>query len=89
MPFLELSSRTSLTPDDIISCLQLNDMLFQDKATGKYQINLHGQTLEEHAKKMVQKNYIQIVPEKLTWTPFILSKERLASITGEATHQDK
>jgi MOZ/SAS family len=85
--FLELSSRTSLTPDDIISCLQLNDMLCKDKVTGKYQIDIHGQTLEEHAKKMAQKNYIQIVPEKLTWTPFVLSKERLASITGEATHQ--
>lgn len=63
-------------------------MLVQDKVTGKYQINIQGQTLEDHAKKMVQKNYIQIVPEKLTWTPFILSKERLASITGEAAHQD-
>ncbi|KAI9287215.1 acyl-CoA N-acyltransferase [Umbelopsis sp. AD052] len=85
----ELSSRTSLTPDDIISCLQLNDMLFKDKVTGKYQIDIHDQTLEEHAKKLAQKNYIQIVPEKLTWTPFVLSKERLASITGEATHQVK
>ncbi|KAG2187564.1 hypothetical protein INT44_005253 [Umbelopsis vinacea] len=85
----ELSSKTSLTPDDIISCLQLNDMLFKDKVTGKYQIDIHDQTLEEHAKKLAQKNYIQIVPEKLTWTPFVLSKERLASITGEATHQVK
>ncbi|GAB5585739.1 Histone acetyltransferase [Umbelopsis nana] len=80
----DLSARTSLTPDDIISCLQLNNMLCKDENTGSYQLNIQDRVLDEHALKVAHKNYVQIIPDKLTWTPFVLSKERLASLTGKA-----
>lgn len=79
----DLSSRTSLTPDDIISCLQLNSMLSMNEEDGTYHISVLEKALHEHAQKFAQKNYLQIMPEKLTWTPFVLSKERLANLTGE------
>jgi len=79
----DLSLRTSLTPDDIISCLQLNGMLSMNEDDRTYHISVSEKALHEHAQKFAQKDYLQIMPEKLTWTPFVLSKERLANLTGD------
>ena len=59
-------------------------MLCKDEKTGSYQLNIQDRVLDEHALKVAHKNYVQIIPDKLTWTPFVLSKERLASLTGKA-----
>ncbi|CAM0139230.1 unnamed protein product [Umbelopsis sp. WA50703] len=79
----ELSSRTSLTPDDVISCLQLNGMLHENKVTGTYELCIQDTAIEQHLQKVAQRNYLKVTPENLTWTPFVLSRERLANITGE------
>ncbi|KAG2179177.1 hypothetical protein INT43_002027, partial [Umbelopsis isabellina] len=79
----ELSARTSLTPDDVISCLQLSDMFRENKATGAYELCIRDTVIEQHLQKVAQRKYLKVNPENLTWTPFVLSRERLANITGE------
>jgi hypothetical protein len=79
----ELSNITSLTHDDIISTLQNQDMIQYDKLTKHYSIKLDIKTIKEHLKRVDEKNYSRIDPEKLTWTPFVLSRDRLAVLLGQ------
>ncbi|KAI8990297.1 acyl-CoA N-acyltransferase [Pilobolus umbonatus] len=85
----ELSHRSSLTPDDIISTLETNGMLFYDKATKKYSIAVDMDTIRHHLNEINKKNHIKLNPDKLTWTPFILSRDRLAVLLGQTKHTIK
>lgn len=79
----ELSNITSLTPDDIISTLQNANMIQYDKLTKNYSIVLDIKTINKHLQTLRDKNYARIDPEKLTWTPFVLSRDRLAVLLGQ------
>lgn len=72
-----------MTPDDVISCLQLSDMFRENKETGAYELCIRDKVIEQHLQKVAQRKYLKVNPENLTWTPFVLSRERLANITGE------
>ncbi|KAI9257071.1 acyl-CoA N-acyltransferase [Helicostylum pulchrum] len=80
----ELSNCTSLTPDDIISTLQNNNMIQYDKLTKHYSLLLDIPTIKAHLCNLDKKNYSRIDPDKLTWTPFVLSRDRLAVLLGQA-----
>ncbi|KAI7888995.1 acyl-CoA N-acyltransferase [Mucor mucedo] len=79
----ELSNRTSLTPDDIISTLQTNNMIKYDKVTAQYSLILDVKTIKAHLSNIEKKNYSRVDPDKLTWTPFVLSRDRLAVLLGQ------
>ncbi|KAL9543752.1 hypothetical protein PS6_009119 [Mucor atramentarius] len=79
----DLSSSTSLTPDDIVSTLQNNNMIQHDKVKGEYSIVVNPQVIKDHLTNLRKKNYARVNPEKLTWTPFVLSKDRLAALLGQ------
>lgn len=79
-----MSNCTSLTPDDIISTLQNNNMIQYDKLTKHYSLVLDIPTIKSHLVNLDKKNYSRIDPDKLTWTPFVLSRDRLAILLGQA-----
>ncbi|KAK4521856.1 uncharacterized protein ATC70_004394 [Mucor velutinosus] len=79
----DLSSSTSLTPDDIVSTLQNNNMIQHDKVKGEYSIVVNSQAIKNHLANLQKKDYARVNPEKLTWTPFVLSKDRLAALLGQ------
>lgn len=81
--WIDLSSSTSLTPDDIVSTLQNNNMIHHDKVKGEYSIIVNPQVIKDHLTNLRKKNYARVNPEKLTWTPFVLSKDRLAALLGQ------
>jgi hypothetical protein len=58
-------------------------MLHENKVTGTYELCIQDTAIEQHLQKVAQRNYLKVTPENLTWTPFVLSRERLANITGE------
>jgi hypothetical protein len=74
---------TSLIPDDIISTLQNNNMIHYDKLSKYYSIVIDVQAIKQHLANLDKKNYSRIDPDKLTWTPFVLSRDRLANLLGQ------
>ena len=74
---------TGLTPDDIISTLQNANMIQYDKLTKHYSVVLDTKAIQQHNEAMKAKNHARINPEKLTWTPFVLSRDRLAVLLGD------
>jgi hypothetical protein len=80
---IDISNHTGLTPDDIISTLETNQMLNHDPLTNTYSIIIDPKTIEDHLNHVDQKGYVQVNPTKLTWTPFILSKDRLSQLLSE------
>ncbi|KAG0168011.1 hypothetical protein DFQ28_005918 [Apophysomyces sp. BC1034] len=79
----ELSLRTSMTADDIISTLQCNEMIRWDDTTNQFILEINQGIVEAHAHKMEQKQLPAVDPAKLTWTPFVLSRDRLAVLMGQ------
>lgn len=58
-------------------------MIQYDKLTKHYSMSLDMKTIKEHLLRIDEKNYLRIDPEKLTWTPFVLSRDRLAVLLGQ------
>ncbi|KAI8059105.1 acyl-CoA N-acyltransferase [Gongronella butleri] len=95
----EISSKTSMTPDDIISTLQVNNMIWPNQpmqpdlvrpasangAPVAYRLVLDPKVMAAHLKKIDDKHFRTIDPKKLTWTPFALSRDRLAVLMGQKT----
>lgn len=64
-------------------------MIQQDKETNKYKIIMDLPRIRMHLQSLESKNYILVDPEKLTWTPFILSKDRLAPLLNTVKDIDE
>lgn len=75
-----------MTVDDVVLTLQAFDMLKKDEQ-GRYYIEMNKKLVDIHLQKMEerreQRQLPHINPRKLTWTPFVLSRDRLAGIAGE------
>jgi hypothetical protein len=59
-------------------------MIRYDKETDKYSIVINAQVIQAHLDNLDKKNYMRVDPEKLTWTPFVLSRDRLQALLGQA-----
>ncbi|KAF7726989.1 hypothetical protein EC973_008184 [Apophysomyces ossiformis] len=72
----ELSRRTSMTIDDVISTLDLNNMLIWDPDTGRYVIKVKMSTEDQvsKSKSLVAK------AELLTWVPYMVATKGDAGI---------
>ncbi|CAO3589876.1 unnamed protein product [Absidia cylindrospora] len=97
----EISTKTSMTPDDVISTLQLHNMISsttsdQEKSTATtpsststssqpYELHINLETINAHINKMDKRQLPRVNPSKLTWTPFALSRDRLAVLMGQQT----
>ncbi|CAI2175366.1 3378_t:CDS:2 [Funneliformis geosporum] len=70
----ELSRVTSMTVNDIIATLQINNMLVRDEENGTYRIVVDKDLIKNHLDKVTSKGYPRIKSENLRWTPFILTR---------------
>ncbi|KTW25942.1 hypothetical protein T552_03216 [Pneumocystis carinii B80] len=67
----EISKRTSMTPDDIISTLERLDALVHDPISKIYAIKVDQNKLQNICDKWVQKGYQPVKPDCLKWVPFL------------------
>lgn len=58
-------------------------MIQYDKISKHYSIILDIKAIKTHLSNIDKKNYSRVDPDKLTWTPFVLSRDRLAVLLGQ------
>jgi len=71
----EISNRTGMTADDIISALEGLHAIVRDPATGAYGLRLDYAAFQMHIDKWEAKAYVKLNPKALVWTPFIMGRE--------------
>lgn len=67
----EISERTSMMPDDIISALERLDALVHDPISKIFAIKVDQNKLQDICNKWVQKGYHTVKPDCLKWVPFL------------------
>jgi histone acetyltransferase SAS3 len=72
----ELSKRTGMTPDDVISALEGLRALVRDPITKTYALRLDYDYFKEYIDKYEKKNYPRINPDALVWVPFTVGGRR-------------
>jgi len=71
----EISNRTGMTADDIISALEGLRAIVRDPVTGAYGLRLDYAAFQMHIDKWEAKAYVKLNPKALVWTPFIMGRE--------------
>lgn len=71
----EISNRTGMTADDIISALEGLHAIVRDPVTGAYGLRLDYTAFQMHIDKWEAKAYVKLNPKALVWTPFIMGRE--------------
>ncbi|RPA79222.1 hypothetical protein BJ508DRAFT_416006 [Ascobolus immersus RN42] len=69
----DISHRTGMCADDIVSAMEALDMLSRDPETDAYILRIDKQALEANIAKWEAKGYVKLNPEALVWTPFVHS----------------
>jgi histone acetyltransferase SAS3 len=70
----ELSDRTGMTADDIISGLEALRALVRDPVTKTYALRLNYQYFEECIQNWESKGYVKLNPVSLLWTPYVMGR---------------
>ncbi|KAK3381579.1 hypothetical protein B0H63DRAFT_561236 [Podospora didyma] len=70
----KISDDTGLTPDDVISALEGLRCLVRDPQTQVYAFRVDQQYCHEYIKKWESKNYVQLNPKALIWTPYVMGR---------------
>ncbi|KAL1965042.1 hypothetical protein VTN77DRAFT_6102 [Rasamsonia byssochlamydoides] len=70
----ELSERTGMTPDDIVSGLEGLRALVRDPVTKTYALRLNYQYFEEYIRNWESKGYVKLNPLALVWTPYVMGR---------------
>ncbi|KAG5517938.1 hypothetical protein PMAC_000393 [Pneumocystis sp. 'macacae'] len=70
----EISKRTSMTPDDVISALERLDALVHDPVSKMFMIKVDQSKLQDIYNKWIQKGYQSVKPNCLKWVPFLQGK---------------
>jgi histone acetyltransferase SAS3 len=70
----QISDDTGLTPDDVISALEGLRCLVRDPQTQLYAFRVDIQFCKEYVAKWESKNYVQLDPSMLTWTPYVMGR---------------
>ncbi|KAG5294994.1 histone acetyltransferase [Histoplasma ohiense] len=70
----ELSERTGMTADDIVSGLEGLRALVRDPQTKTYALRLNYAYFEEYIRNWEKKNYIRLNPNALVWTPYVMGR---------------
>lgn len=70
----ELSDRTGMTPDDIVSGLEGLRALVRDPITKTYALRLNYKYFEQYVEAWEQKGYVKLNPDALIWTPYVMGR---------------
>jgi len=71
----ELSRRTGMTDDDVISGLEGLNALVRDPETGIYAIKVNRERLVERVDLVERKGYVKVNEQLLKWTPYLLGRK--------------
>lgn len=70
----DLSERTGMTADDIVSGLEGLRALIRDPITKTYAMRLDYNYFNECVQNWESKGYVQLNPDALIWTPYIMGR---------------
>lgn len=70
----DLSDRTGMTADDVVSALEGLRALVRDPITKTYAIRLDHKYYDEVISGWENKGYVQLNPDALLWTPYIMGR---------------
>ncbi|KAL1959314.1 hypothetical protein VTO42DRAFT_2501 [Malbranchea cinnamomea] len=70
----DISKRTGMTPDDIVSALEGLRALVRDPVTKTYALRLDYDYFEEYIRKWEAKGYVRLNPQALVWTPYLMGR---------------
>ncbi|KAF1350648.1 hypothetical protein BDV97DRAFT_152202 [Delphinella strobiligena] len=78
-----IARETGMTPDDIIATLEALRFLVRDPITKTYALRLDYEFMTEYLDKHDKKPHIDINPEKLIWTPYVMGRPTTYFPLGE------
>jgi histone acetyltransferase SAS3 len=76
----EISERTGMTADDIVSALEGLRALVRDPVTSTYALRLDFDFYQDYIQKWENKNYVKLNPKALIWTPYIMGRNNASII---------
>ncbi|KAL4891928.1 hypothetical protein BDV59DRAFT_60891 [Aspergillus ambiguus] len=82
----ELSERTGMTADDIVSGLEAVRALVRDPVTKTYALRLDYKYFEECIQGWESKGYVTLNPDALVWTPYIMGRSNQSQFDRAPLH---
>ncbi|RAL17565.1 putative histone acetyltransferase [Aspergillus homomorphus CBS 101889] len=82
----EISERTGMTADDIVSGLEALRALVRDPVTKTYALRLDYKYFEECIGSWESKGYVQLNPDALVWTPYIMGRSNQSQFDRAPLH---
>ncbi|KAF1984184.1 hypothetical protein K402DRAFT_336955 [Aulographum hederae CBS 113979] len=79
LSIVNISERTGMTPDDIVSALEGLRALVRDPITKTYALRLDRKYFKEYIERHDSKNYPKINPDRLVWVPYVMGRGNLAN----------
>lgn len=70
----QISDDTGMTADDVISALEGLRCLVRDPQTQMYAFRVDTEFCKQYIAKWESKNYVQLDPSALTWTPYVMGR---------------
>ncbi|KAB8273628.1 hypothetical protein BDV30DRAFT_210189 [Aspergillus minisclerotigenes] len=86
LSIVELSERTGMTADDIVSGLEALRALVRDPVTKTYALRLDYKYFEECIQSWESKGYVQLNPDALVWTPYIMGRSNQSQFDRAPLH---
>jgi histone acetyltransferase SAS3 len=77
---IDISERTGMTADDIVSAMEGLRALVRDPITGTYALRLDYDFYQEYIQRWEDKRYVKLNPKSLVWTPYIMGRNNAALI---------
>ncbi|KAL4908164.1 hypothetical protein BDW74DRAFT_146958 [Aspergillus multicolor] len=82
----ELSERTGMTADDVVSALEALRALVRDPVTKTYALRLDYNYFEECIRGWESKGYVTLNPDALVWTPYIMGRNNQSQFDRAPIH---
>ncbi|KAL4921679.1 hypothetical protein BDW62DRAFT_174220 [Aspergillus aurantiobrunneus] len=82
----ELSERTGMTADDVVSGLEALRALVRDPVTKTYALRLDYNYFEECIRSWESKGYVILNPDALVWTPYIMGRNNQSQFDRAPIH---
>lgn len=86
LSIVDLSERTGMTADDIVSGLEALRALVRDPVTKTYALRLDYSYFEECIRNWEMKGYVQLNPDALVWTPYIMGRNNQSHFDRAPLH---
>ncbi|KAI9806081.1 MAG: hypothetical protein M1833_004488 [Piccolia ochrophora] len=78
LSIFNISERTGMTADDIVSALEGLRAMVRDPVTGNYALRLDYAYFDDYVAKWEAKAYVRLDEDCLVWTPYVMGRSNLA-----------